>query len=74
MKKSNPFRLQVRGENACFTRHDSELGNASAYKLFDLVTVNRSGDGGAPPRSFGDYEVTIDKENVPPGVTVNEMI
>ena len=55
-------------------KHDSELGNASAYKLFDLVTVNRSGDGGAPPRSFGDYEVTIDKENVPAGVTVNEMI
>jgi len=39
-------------------KHDSELGNASAYKLF----------------SFGDYEVTIDKENVPAGVTVNEMI
>ena len=55
-------------------KHDSELGNASAHKLFDLVTVNRSGDDGAPPRSFGDYEVTIDKENVPVGVTVNEMI
>jgi len=55
-------------------KHDSELGNASAHKLFDLVTVNRSGADGAPPRSFGDYEVTIDKENVPVGVTVNEMI
>ena len=55
-------------------KHDSELGNAPAYKLFDLVTVKRSGDGGTPPRSFGDYEVTIDKKNVPTGVTVNEMI
>ena len=55
-------------------KHDSELGNASAHKLFDLVTVNRSGDGSAPPRSFGDYEVTIDKGNVPAGVMVNEMI
>ncbi len=71
-------RSAARGEmTACkliVFKHDSELGNASAYKLFDLVTVNRSGDGSAPPRSFGDYEVTIDKENVPAGVTVNEMI
>lgn len=55
-------------------KHDSELGNAPAHKLFDLVTVKRSGDGGASSRSFGDYKVTIDKENVPARVTVNEMI
>lgn len=53
-------------------RHDSELGNAPANKLFDLVRVEKVTD--AAPRSFADYEVTIDRESVPSGVTVEELI
>lgn len=53
-------------------RHDSELGNASANKLFDLVHIEKTTD--AAPRSFKDYKVTIDKEHVPAGVTVEELI
>ena len=53
-------------------RHDSELGNAPANKLFDLVKVKKATD--AAPRSFSDYEVTIDRESVPSGVTVEELI
>lgn len=53
-------------------RHDSELGNAPANKLFDLVRVQRICDGA--PRSFSDYSVTIDKDNVPSNVTVEELI
>lgn len=53
-------------------KHDSMLGNAPANKLFDLVTVTKTCDG--TPRSFKDYSVTIDKDNVPSGVTVEELI
>lgn len=53
-------------------KHDSMLGNAPANKLFDLVTVTKACD--EAPRSFKDYSVTIDKDNVPSGVTVEELI
>lgn len=53
-------------------KHDSMLGNTPANKLFDLVTVTKKCDGA--PRSFKDYSVTIDKDNVPSGVTVEELI
>lgn len=53
-------------------RHDSELGNAPANKLFDLVQIEKTTD--AAPRSFKDYKVTIDKEHVPAGVTIEELI
>ena len=43
-------------------RHDSELGNAPAHKLFDLIHVKRSNGGDSPPRSFGDYSVTLPDE------------
>ena len=48
-------------------RHDSEFGNAPAYKLFDAVKVRRREDV-AIPRAFNDYEVTVD-EALPAGVT-----
>lgn len=53
-------------------RHDSMLGNAPANKLFDLVKIEKKTD--AAPRSFSDYNVTIDKDSVPNGVTVEELI
>lgn len=53
-------------------KHDSILGNEPANKLFDLVKVEKKCEGA--PRKFEDYEVTIDKENLPAGVTIEEMI
>ena len=53
-------------------RHDSELGNAPANKLFDLVKIKKATD--AIPRSFCDYKVFIDKDSLPNGVTVEELI
>ncbi len=53
-------------------RHDSELGNAPANKLFDLVKIEKLTD--AAPRSFSDYQVTIDEASVPSGVTVEDLI
>ena len=53
-------------------RHESVLGNAPANKLFDLVKIQKLTD--APSRSFSDYQVTVDAEAVPAGVTIEELI
>lgn len=50
-------------------KHDSELGNAPAYKLFDAVKVRRMNSDG-PARSYSDYEITVDEAAIPAGVTV----
>jgi len=55
-------------------RHNSMLGNAPAHKLFDLVEVNRGANDSKPARAFSDYQVTIDRNNVPDGVTLDEKI
>ena len=52
-------------------RHDSELGNAPAYKLFDAVHIERR-DPAAVPRRYQDYLVTVD-ETLPEGVTCERM-
>lgn len=54
-------------------KHDSELGCASASELFRRVNVLKKNQD-SPARSFSDYEVTIDKDNLPQGVTIEEMI
>ena len=53
-------------------RHDSVLGNAPANKLFDLVKIKKNTE--AATRSLSDYVVSIDKDSVPNGVTVEELI
>lgn len=55
-------------------KHDSMLGNAPAHKLFDLVTVKRATDVATPARAFSDYDVEIDKNNVPQGVRLEDKI
>lgn len=54
-------------------RHESELGNAPANKLFDLVKIARKNED-KPARSFSDYEVNVAKDKLPEGVTVEEML
>jgi CRISPR-associated protein Csd2 len=41
-------------------RHESELGNAPAHKLFELVKVHRNNET-IPARNFADYIVKVDK-------------
>lgn len=53
-------------------RHASELGNAPASKLFELVKIHKTCDGA--PRSFWHYSVIIDRDNVPSNITVEELI
>jgi CRISPR-associated protein Csd2 len=53
-------------------KHDSELGNAPAHKLFELVKVEKCNSN--PPRSFSDYSVSILEKQVPVGVSLIERI
>ena len=55
-------------------KHQSKLGNAPAHLLFDLVTIERCSDKLKPARSFKDYQVLINKDNLPDGVTLDEKI
>ena len=48
-------------------KHDSELGNAPAYKLFDLVKAERR-EGVDTPRAYSDYNVSVDEAVLPSGV------
>lgn len=70
-------RSASRGRLACrglyvFT-HDSKLGKAPAYKLFDLIKVSRL-DAEKPPRQFKDYEVTLPElASLPEGVTLTVL-
>ncbi len=70
-------RSAARGEMASqkliVFKHDSELGNAPAHKLFELVDVEQK-EPSRPARKFADYNVTIDKDNVPSGVSLQELI
>jgi CRISPR-associated protein Csd2 len=83
-------RSAARGEMAVrkliVFKHDNALGNAPAHKLFDRVKVGRNIDGDfkiigditydnrGPARSFSDYIVTIDRIDLPEGVSIVERI
>lgn len=54
-------------------KHDSELGNAPANKLFDLVHVTKN-DPDKIARSFADYTVTVDRDNCPEQIEIIEKI
>lgn len=52
-------------------KHDSELGNAPAHKLFDAICAEKV-DPNRPPRSINDYVITVNAARIPAGVTVIE--
>lgn len=70
-------RSAARGEMAAqklvVFKHDNELGNAPAHKLFDLVRVKKE-DKETPARAFSDYSVLIDQSAVPAGVELMERL
>ena len=53
-------------------KHDSELGNAPAHKLFELVKAEKK-DGVTTPRAYSDYEVSVDEGALPQGVSCRIM-
>ena len=52
-------------------KHDSVLGNCPSHLLFDKISIKQKEK--LPPRSFGDYEVTID-DQMPEGVELIEKL
>lgn len=52
-------------------KHSSALGNAPSHALFDLVSIAKK-EGVAVPRKFADYEVKLEKDDLPDGVTLVE--
>lgn len=70
-------RSAARGEMATrglyVFKHDSELGNSSAYKLFERIQPQLK-DGIIVPRSFEDYQVNVVEGNLPSGVTLERKV
>ncbi len=55
-------------------KHDSELGCAPAWKLFETVKVSRvHPEDPAPARQYSDYQVTVDEDSLPEGVACRRM-
>ena len=52
-------------------KHSSALGNAPAHELFKRVQITRK-DTSKPARDFSDYELKIDRENLPQEVSIIE--
>ncbi|WP_289219791.1 type I-C CRISPR-associated protein Cas7/Csd2 [Ileibacterium valens] len=50
-------------------KHNSELGNTQSHKLFDQISISKK-DGVITPRSYSDYEVTINEGEIPSEVEV----
>lgn len=66
-------------------KHASPMGVAPAHQLFDRVTVARQIDGEAraidgrldnyvPARSFSDYHIDIDRDGLPDGIEILDLI
>ncbi|HDL5699327.1 TPA: type I-C CRISPR-associated protein Cas7/Csd2 [Mannheimia haemolytica] len=55
-------------------KHDSELGNQPAHKLFDSVKVERiNGEKDTPAKGYDDYRISVQAEGLN-GVTVEELL
>ena len=59
--------------------HASALGNAPAHRLFERVSVKRTEANGSegilpPARSFADYRVELDLDDMPANVEAIELI
>lgn len=55
-------------------KHDSHLGNARSGELFDRVVVEHAANAAEPPRSFADYQIRVNEEKLPAGITVEKKI
>jgi CRISPR-associated protein Csd2 len=70
-------RSAARGEMASrklvIFEHESMLGNAPAHSLFNRVKITQK-DLSKPARAYSDYEVSLDKDNLPTGITIQEML
>ncbi|MCO1575482.1 type I-C CRISPR-associated protein Cas7/Csd2 [Crossiella sp. SN42] len=52
--------------------HADAFGSAPAHKLFDRVEVRRN-DPRTPPRAFTDYQVDVNENAMPHGITLTRL-
>ncbi len=52
-------------------KHESKLGNARSQDLFGRVSVKSKTD---TPRSFDDFDVTLNEDDLPTGIEVQSMV
>jgi CRISPR-associated protein Csd2 len=69
-------RSSVRGFMNCrelvvFT-HENKYGNAPAHRLFDSLQIKLN-DEVSTPRHFADYTVTLNKADLPSGITLTRL-
>src|SRR5581483_12503405 len=68
-------RSSSRGLMACrglyVFSHDSPLGNAPAHQLFERVVTPKSAN--PAPRTFRDYQVRVERDGLPAGVTLTVL-
>lgn len=50
-------------------QHESQLGDAPAAALFERIRIQRKA-GVESPRNYSDYDVVIDREKLPKGVSI----
>ncbi|MFN8679394.1 MAG: type I-C CRISPR-associated protein Cas7/Csd2 [Thermomicrobiales bacterium] len=70
-------RSASRGMMACrglyVFSHESPLGNAPAHRLFERITVARHPEVAAP-RRFNQYQVTVNDQDLPAGVSLTNVV
>ncbi len=52
-------------------KHDSELGECPAYKLFESIKVERKI---SPARKYNDYSINVDENEIPSGVKFMKVL
>ncbi len=62
-------RMEMNMQKLVVFQHDSALGNAPSQMLFRRVSAKLRPDVKVP-RSYDDYEVIVDRENLPSGVKI----
>jgi len=53
-------------------KHEGELGNAPAHKLFELIQAKKKSE--EPARDFSDYTVSVKEADIPAGVTLQRKV
>ncbi|MCL6591670.1 MAG: type I-C CRISPR-associated protein Cas7/Csd2 [Firmicutes bacterium] len=53
--------------------HSSKMGDAPVQKLFDTITVKRK-DESRPAREFGDYTISVARDQIPNSVSLIERL
>lgn len=66
-------RMEMNAQRLIIFKHATALGNHPAHKLFERVSVTPK-ERDKIPRSFSDYVVTIDRNNLPAGVEIIEKL